>query len=139
MTNLETQLYAARGFAAYLSAQPTNDLHTSLLHVLETYQLELQRQINGSPTEQDWLGILALASLQAQFLRDELTDATPELMEYRPADEPRDIEQMKIRLLADAVTLFDATVDGRVYLDIPDVAIEIENFVNKVTGAFSQQ
>ena len=139
MTNLETQLYAARGFAAYLAAQPSSELNASLLHVLDTYELELQRQIHGVPVEQDLLGILALAVLEAKFLRDELLDGNPALADYDPEGNPQDIEQMKIRLLADAIKLFDTTVDGRVYLELPDVAVEIETFVKRITGAFAQQ
>ncbi len=60
MRSLEEQQAAARGLWVWLSEQPTSDTNASLLHILETYQQEIQRQLDGTCYSEEWLGILAL-------------------------------------------------------------------------------
>jgi hypothetical protein len=136
VNNLEQQLYAARGFSSWLSQQPSDDLNSGMLHVFDVYQREIERQISGSGVSEDILGILTLASLEATFRRDELLDMNPALAAYNPDDDPRDVEEMRVRLLSDAAKLFGATVDGRVYLSLPSVAEEISDFVQRVLNHF---
>jgi hypothetical protein len=125
VNSLETAQCAARGFSEWLKsstvAEPeAQELKEQLLHVLEVYDLELQRQIEGSRANQDWFSVIALVSMTAALLRDGLIEATPELATYDPTDEPQSTQQMGVRLLSDALVLFRQTQDDlATYLDRP--------------------
>jgi hypothetical protein len=95
---LEIQSAAIRGFSTLLVTSPRQseedrEFDEQLLYVLQTYRTELERQIASSPVTDDWRNIVAVASMLALMLKEELIDLNPELATYRPTDEPMTIEK----------------------------------------------
>jgi hypothetical protein len=139
VNSLETQFYAAAGFSAWLSEQPASDTSASLLNVLETHQLEIQRQLGNHPAFDEWYGVLKLAAIEARLLAEELTDGNPDLAAYSPVDEPQDTEQMQIRMLSDAIRLFDAACEGlSVQFELPSAVDEINGVFERVRKALGK-
>ena len=141
LNNLETAQCAARGFSEWLKSSTATEpeaqeLKEQLSHVLEVYDLELQRQIEGSRANQDWFGVIALVSLTAALLKDGLIEATPELATYNTADEPQNTQQMSVRLLSDALVLFQqAQNDMETYLDRPTFPDALNQLLDAVQVA----
>ena len=141
LNNLETAQYAARGFSEWLKSSTATEpeaqeLKEQLSHVLEVYDLELQRQIEGSRANDDWFGVIALVSMTAALLRDGLIEATPELATYDPTGEPLSTQQMGVRLLSDALVLFRQTQDDlSTYLDRPTFPDALNQLLDAVQVA----
>lgn len=136
MIDLTTQHNAAIGFSAWLSEQPNNELNASLQNVLRTYRAELQRQIAKEPASDEWFVALTMAAMEARLTIDGLLEFNPALKHYVPYDEPQNIEDMKCRLLTDAITLFDNACEGlKIHFEMPDLASEINQSIQRVLTA----
>jgi hypothetical protein len=145
INHLQRQLYAATGFSEWLTStleQHTGEsleFCTQMLRVLEFYTWELERQLDGTPALQSWYDIVALASMIAILLKDGLLEEYPELAHYRPSDEPADQNEMQMRLLADALTLFEqAQGEMATYLDAPEFPGLMDNLMQNVLRAQDQ-
>jgi hypothetical protein len=132
--DLETQLAAACGYSAWLTAilphqtGANKDFIDSLLHVLDVYAHEIERQLQGVKATNDWLGLLDLTRMTAKFLRDEMVEDNPALLTYSPLNDPT-IEEMPIRMLRDAVVVFDTALAGQ---HKPHFIVRVANFVQRV-------
>ena len=111
---LEIQTQAVRGFSTWLRGSPPTDteegreFNDQLVYVLDVYGEELQRQIDGTAATPDWLNIVAVTSILAHLLKDELLETSPILAEYNPIiQEPQTSDEMIARLLTDAVYNFE--------------------------------
>lgn len=139
MTNdterLQVELQAVYGFVEWLTStlpeQPGDSLQYSkqVLRVLEFYSWEIERQIDATPALQSWFELVALTSMLAIILKDDLLGANPGLENYRPSDEPTTVNEMTIRLLSNALRLFE-TAQGEMagYLEIPQFPGLLEDF-----------
>ena len=131
---LEIQTQAVRGFSTWLRSSPPTDteeareFNDELIHVFEIYAGELQRQIDGSPATPVWLNVIAVTSMLALMLKDEFLEINPELIHYRPQDEPMTIDEMILCLLSDAIDRFETC--GR-----PEELSGIENLVDRIRNA----
>jgi hypothetical protein len=141
---LETQLNAVRGFVSWLSDQPQEqDEHDQefdqhVIQVFSVYEMELERQIEGTPALQVWFDMVAINSMLAIIMKDELTSDHPELAEYRPADEPTTINEMTLRLLSDALELFTAAqTEMAGYLVVPEFHGTLHGFITNVLESFT--
>lgn len=139
MSSLEAQLNAIVGFAAWLTQQPEDDFTGSLLSVLISYQRELQRQLDKTPATPDHFALVALGKIEAQFLRDELIEDNPTLTTYDPANDPRNLEEIKIQLLSNAITLFDAACkEMGTGMAQPKTAVEIRSLIDRALPSGQQ-
>lgn len=139
MSSLEAQLNAVVGFAAWLTQQPEDDFTGSLLSVLISYQRELQRQLDKTPATPDHFVLVALGKIEAQFLRDELIEDKPTLTIYDPANDPRNLEEIKIQLLCNAITLFDAACkEMGTSMAQPKTAVEIRSLIDRALPSGQQ-
>ncbi|HEY1647491.1 MAG TPA: hypothetical protein VGF96_05900 [Terracidiphilus sp.] len=133
MNSLQTQLCASRGFTGYLAANPIDDIDASLLGILNSYECELERQLACHPGTRDWFAILALAAMEAKLLHDEMVDGNSALAAFRPENEPTSIEQMKLRLLADAIKLFQKScAELSTQFETPKAVVEINTLIERV-------
>ena len=129
--DIETQANAAHGFSLWLTStlprqnEESREFSDHLLHVLEIYEWELQRQSDGDPGTQGWFSLISTTSILALMLQDELLEVNPALKSYRPTDEPQTIHEMMARLLSDAIESFDKC--GR-----PEALAPISDLVEKV-------
>jgi hypothetical protein len=136
---LEMQLNAVLGFVLWsksiLSQQTveSSEFTEQLIHTLQIYGWELNRQIDGVPGTQDWFCLVATTSILAIMLQDELLELNPALEAYRPSDEPQTIQEMISRLLSDAVTLFEASQKEMAeYLEKPVIPCVPQEFMQRV-------
>jgi hypothetical protein len=141
-TLLETQHLAVVGFRSWLTSsmpeQPgdSGEFNDQLLHALQVYEWELERQIDGNVANQDWFQLLALTSLTLALLKDALLESNPELVNYNPTDEPQTVEQMTMRLLCDAVVTFEAAQhEMSTYLMEPEFPGVLNGFMQTVLNA----
>jgi hypothetical protein len=139
---IETQHLAVVGYRAWLEssqpAQPEDDheFNQQLLHVLQIYGWELERQLEGTLANQDWYSLIALTSMTVALLKDGLNEAHPELAAYSPADEPQTVEQMTSKLLSDALVMFEAAqVEMSAYLVEPEFPDVVNNLMQTVLNA----
>jgi hypothetical protein len=134
---LEIQTQAVRGFSTWLRTSPPNDteegreFNDQLLYVFDIYRGELQRQMDGISPTQDWLNIVAVASMLASLLKDEFLEINPELAEYQPTDEPMTIDEMILRLLSDSIDHFGKCSRSEALTPISDL---VQRVVNAPTG-----
>ncbi len=144
---LERQLNAVRGFVDWLSNQITQlkdehdqEFNRQLVQVFGVYEMELERQIEGTPALQMWFNLVAINSMLAIVMKDELISDHPELAAYRAADEPRTVNEMSLRLLTDALELFTTSqAEMAGYLTVPEFHGVLGGFINNMLETFSTQ
>lgn len=126
--NLKTQANAVHGFRMWLTStlprqtEESREFSDHLLHVLDVHGRELDRQIDNEAATQNWFSLISTTSILALMLHDELLEVNPALKSYRPTDEPQTIHEMIVRLLSDAMTLFEQSQsDMATYLEKPVV------------------
>ena len=140
MFDLETQLAAVIGFSVWLAEQPASEVNESLISVLETYRLEVERQISKQPASDEWYVALKLTVTHARLTLDGLLETFPALKTYVPTDEPQNTTEMAARLLVDAISLFEATCEGlNIDLDISSAVDEINSMIERVVDAGMQR
>jgi hypothetical protein len=141
---LETQHLAVVGFRSWLqSSQPArpededdHEFKDQLLQVLQVYEYELERKIEGNVANGDWFQLLALTSMTADLLKDALLEVHPELSEYTSGDDPATVEQMTMRLLCDAVARFaESQAEMSTYLAAPEFPGVLNNLMQTVLSA----
>jgi hypothetical protein len=141
---IETQHLAVVGFRSWLeSSQPaqpededSREFNDQLLHVLQIYGWELERQIEGTLANNDWYNLIALTSMTAALLKDALLEAHPELINYSPIDEPTTVEQMTAKLLFDALVTFEAAQhEMSTYLTQPEFPDVVNGLLQTVLNA----
>ncbi len=112
ISNLEMQSAAVTGFTRLLASnideQPTETRENTeqLIGLLQVYETELQRQIEGNLGTKDWHTALTVTSLAIPAYIDAFKEQNPELADYEPSGEPTTTNEMTIRLLSDAGVLF---------------------------------
>ena len=137
---IEAQHLAVVGFRAWLESQSQSEddheFNEQLLHVLQIYEWELERRIEGTLANNDWFSLIALTSMTADLLKDALLEAHPELINYTPTDEPQTVEQMTARLLSDALVTFEAAqVEMSAYLVEPEFPGVLNGIMQTVLNA----
>lgn len=145
MTNntieLETQLNAVLGFVLWMKSGQTvvsDEFADELVHILQIFGWELNRQIDKHPATADWFSLIAVTTPLVVLLQDELLELNPALKGYKQSDEPTTIHQMIARLLFDALTLFEASQNEMAaYLQQPAVPGVLTEFIQRVLAAQS--
>jgi len=139
---LDSRLNELLSFTAWLEAnlptiaqqtdEDTRMMLTELDSVLEWYEQEIMRQIEGRPADELYCEFLTLTSLKAMFIRMDLFERHPHLADYKPADEPQDVAQAIVKHLLDAEATFkQAKAEMAEYLPLPDLS----GLMHRVFGA----
>jgi hypothetical protein len=140
-TLLETQHLAVVGFRSWLeSSQPQSEddheFKDQLLQVLQVYEYELERKIEGNVANGDWYNLVALTSMTVALLKDGLLESNPELSEYNPGDDPSTVDEMTAKLLSDALVTFEAAQNEMsTYLVEPEFPGVLNNLMQTVLDA----
>src|ERR1017187_809441 len=134
---LETRHLAVVGFRTWLTSQPQSEddheFNDQLLHVMQIYEWELERKIEGTLANSDWYNLIALTSMTAALLKHGLNEAHPELINYSLTDEPATIHEMTSKLLSDALVTFKtAQAEMSAYLVKPEFHSVVNGFMQTV-------
>ena len=147
-SQLETQMNAVHGFSVWLtSAMPSlveseydAEFRDHVLHVLDVFERELRRQIDGDPATQDFFALIANTQILARMLLDEILEVHPAILANQPSDETPTVAEMTAKQLGDAVTLFDASMaEMAKYLQTPALPTAITEFVESVQERLEEE